>query len=208
MGLLDIFKKGGNEFYLENVKEQNKKYPRTFLIPSQEDIDNIKEGTLVKLVFVMEKALENSCRAEKMWVKVESIHHGTYTGILDNDPYYIMSIKAGAKIMFNSSNIACIYGGESSLNEKLFAIITKRALENRQINWVVRTEDLNNEQDSGWQLFFGDESEDYLDDSKNSTIVLLENVLSFEPLLEETFKSKGHSYEYSERLNKFVEVER
>lgn len=206
MGLLDIFGGNKSEFYLEDVVDLNKQFPRTFLIPVKKEIDNLEIGTLVKLIFVMKKPLKNGCHAERMWAKITNIESGNFTGILENDPYYLKSIRSGDEITFKAENIAAIYVEGIHFNEKLFAIITKRALENRQINWVVRTDDLNNEQDSGWQLFYGDETPEYLDDTSNSAIVSLENVLSFEPLLEAVFSSSGYAYEYSEDDNKFIEV--
>jgi hypothetical protein len=201
-----LFNGNSREYHLEDVVVLSKKSPRTFLIPSIEEIEKIEMGTLVKLIFVMEKALKNGCRAERMWVKVKSIKDGVYTGVVDNDPYYLKTIKSGDIITFRAENIACIYGGNPNFDEKLFAIITKKALENRQINWVVRTDDIDNEQDSGWQLFYGDESPEYLDEPDNASIVSLENILSFEPLLEEVFSSSGLAYEYSQSDNKFIEV--
>lgn len=206
MSILHMFGRNKPEFHLENVIELNKQFPRTFLIPAKKEIDKLEISTLIKLIFIMEKPLKNGCRAERMWVKITSIGNGTFTGILNNDPYYLKSIKCGDEIAFKAENIAAIYVQEPPFNEKLFAIITKKALENRQINWVVRTDDLNNEQDSGWQLFYGDETPEYLDNTSNSAIVSLENVLSFEPLLEAVFCSSGYAYEYSESDNKFVEV--
>lgn len=206
MGFLDVFGRDKQEFYLENIIQKNRQLPRTFLIPTKAEIEKLEKDGLVKLIFVMEKPQENGCRAEKMWVKIINNQNGIFTGILDNEPYYLKSIKSGDIVTFKTENIAGIYGGESSLNEKLLAIITKKALEERQINWVVRTDDLNNDQDSGWQLFYGDESPEYLDDSSNSSIVSLEYILSFEPLLENVFNSYGYAYEYSARANKFVEV--
>lgn len=205
MGILSMFGTNKREFYLENVIEKNIQFSRTFLIPTQEEIDKLEIGNLVKLIFVMEVPQKNGCRAEKMWVKIINIQKGIFTGILDNEPYYLKSIKVGEAITFKAENIAGIYGGKSSINEKLFAIITKKALDRRQINWVVRTDDLNNEQDSGWQLFYGDEDEQYLEDTNNAAIISLEDALSFEPLLESVFGSFGYAFEYSESENKFVE---
>jgi len=200
MGIFSKFCGNNSEFYLEDVIEKNKQFPRTFLIPTQEEIDKLDIGDLIKLVFVMKKPQGNGCRAEKMWVRVTDIQKDKFTGMLDNDPYYLKSIKAGHIITFKAINIACIYGGESSFNEKLYAIITQKALERRQINWVVRMDDLADEQDSGWQLFYGDGSQEYLDDSSNARIV------SLEPLLGSVFNSPGYAYEYSDKDNKFIEV--
>lgn len=194
-----------NEKYiLEDVALINKQYPRTFLIPSQEEIAALCQGMLVKLVFLLEEA-EDECRAERMWVEITERQGDAFSGILTNDPRYIKTIEAGDTISFGSKHIAAIYiTGEAPFDEKQFAIISKRALENRQINQVVRTDDLVNEQDSGWQFFFGDEDGEYLENSDNASIVLLEDVLSFEPLLEKILGEKGDYYEYSEQKNEFV----
>lgn len=206
MKLFDKIIGNKREFHLENVIKQNKLFPRTFQIPTQKDIDELDIGSIVKLIFVMEKPQDNGCRAERMWVKITNKQNGIFTSIVNNQPYYLKSVKCDDIITFKMENIACIYSRKSTLNEKLFAIITKKSLENKQVNWVVRTDDLNNEQDSGWQLFYGDESPEYLDDSNNSALVSLERVLSFEPLLETVFCNFGYAYEYSTSANKFLEV--
>lgn len=46
----------------------------------------------------------------------------------------------------------------------------------------------------------------FLDDYANAKIISLEDVLYFEPLLEDVFSNSGYAYEYSETENKFVEV--
>ncbi|MPQ45053.1 immunity protein Imm33 domain-containing protein [Clostridium tarantellae] len=206
MRFINIFGRNKPEFYLENVIEKNIKFPRTFLIPNQEEIEKLALGNLVKLIFVMKNPQKNGCRAEKIWIKITNNQNGIFTGVLYNDPYYLKSIKFGDIITFKAENITAIYGGAAPFNEKLFAIITQKALNKRQINWVVRTDDLDNEQDSGWQLFYGDESDQYLENSKNAKIISLEQVLDFEPLLESVFSNYGYAYEYSERNNKFIEV--
>lgn len=201
-----IFGRKKAEFFLENVIEKNKELPRTFLIPSQEEIEKLKIGDLVRLFFVMETPHENGCRAERMWLEITHIENGVFTGNLNNQPCYLKSISVGDEITFKAENIACIFGKEAPFNEKLLAIITQKALDERQVNWVVRSEYLNNEKDSGWQLFYGDENEECLKDSKKAKIVSLEQVLSFEPLLESVFSGNGNAYEYSDKSNRFIEV--
>lgn len=205
MGILSILKGSKNEFYLENVRDKNLKFPRTFIVAKKKDVDSLTTGALVKLIFVLNKPTEEGCRAEKMWVRIVEHQNGLFKGILDNDPVFIKTIKCGETISFKAENIASIYGAQSPFNEKLFAIVTKKALEKRQINWIVRSSDPNHEEDSGWQFFYGDESTEYLDKSDNASIILLEEALSFEPLLEEVLGGDGDAYEYSEKLNRFVE---
>lgn len=201
----NIFK-GNSEYYIEDAVKQNKINPRTFLIPSKEEIDNLEVENLVKLIFVMKRPQTNGCRAERMWVKIKFIDNDKFIGVLDNDPYYLKTIKSGDEITFQSNNIASIYSSESTLNEKMFAIITNKALEYRQINWAIRTDEKDSEEDSGWQLFYGGESADYLNDPNNAKIIFLENVLAFEPLLEKAFNSSGNNYKYSIDINDFEEI--
>lgn len=206
MGILNFFKKNKDEYYLENVRELNKKNSRTFLIPTQDEIDKIDIGDTVKLIFVMIEPQKNGCRAERMWVKIIE-NNGTYfTGKLDNEPYYLKTINSGDIINFKPENIAAIYGGQSPFDEDLFAIITKRALDKRQINYVVKSNEIDDIKDSGWQLFYGNEDEAYTDDPSNASVVLLKQVLEFEPLLEDVFGGIGKSYEYSKNDNRFLEL--
>ena len=88
---------------------------------------------------------------------------------------------------------------------QLKAIITLRALENQKIQWALQDSPLN-EEDSGWQLYFGDEDEQYLDNYDNSTLITLENVLLFEPKLAKVFASEHNAYEWDETTKDFVEI--
>jgi len=84
------------------------------------------------------------------------------------------------------------------------AIITKRAVEKKQINWVLK--DIpHNPEDSGWQLFYGNENDDYLNDPLNSIIITLEDVLIFQPQLETVFGSSGVAFDWNSEQQKYVE---
>lgn len=110
MGFLKRLKKKRPEFYLENAIEKNIKFPRTFLIPDQEDIDKLVIGDLVKLIFVMEKTPKEGCKDEKLWVEIISIQDEVLTGIISNEPSYLKSIKVDDEVTFKLENIADIYG--------------------------------------------------------------------------------------------------
>ena len=192
-------------FELEDIVKRNKKDPRHFLIPSSDEIANLKVGDLVRLFFVFRFKTNDGCRAERMWVEISQINGKYFKGYLTNQPCYIKDLKVGDLIEFASDNIATTIFRGKLFDEALKAIITKRALEKREINWVVRDVP-NNEQSSGWQLFYGDENEEYLDNPGNFRIVSLEYVLNFEPLLENVFSSQGNAYEFNNKQNQFVEV--
>jgi hypothetical protein len=66
----------------------------------------------------------------------------------------------------------------------------------------------SSENDSGWQLFYGDETEEYLDEPGNVMSIRLSDVLAFEPRLEEVFGSTaGTALEWDESAIRFTEAE-
>lgn len=195
------------DFTLENTVKEHNNNPRTFRIPDQSEIDALEKGDLVKLIFLMDKPTEDGCMAERMWVNITEHIGDDFKGTLDNTPYFIKSINEGDKISFRAENIATIYGDEMEFDEEKFALISNKALENRQINYICKSDFVENDDDSGWQLFFGDEDDEYCDDSDNISLITLEEVLNFEPLLEDVFSSEWEQFEYSEEQNKFIEVE-
>ncbi len=97
-----------NKYYLENAFELNKEYPNTFEIPSKKEIESLKVNDLVKLIFVEENDNPETM-PERMWVKIIKINKDNFIGILDNDPYYIESVKYGDEIVFKIENIIDIY---------------------------------------------------------------------------------------------------
>lgn len=109
MLLSEMFNKYKREFYLENTVEMNKRFPETFFIPSQDDINESEAGDVVKLIFVLKAPKKVGCCSEKMWVRILNIHNGIFIGALDNEPCYLKSIKHGDIVAFRAENIACIW---------------------------------------------------------------------------------------------------
>lgn len=54
------------------------------------------------------------------------------------------------------------------------------------IGWLYR-EDPDNDQDSGWRVFAGDETEEYLEDAANCVLMPLRELIVSDPALEELF---------------------
>lgn len=94
-----------------------------------------------------------------------------------------------------------------NFNEEDFAIITKKALENKKIRKAVRTDEVAAVDDSGWKLYFGDEDEEYLKDPANAALTTLEAVIAFEPLLADIFGEEGFVYIYDEDEKRFVSAD-
>ena len=74
----------------------------TFWIPSEDEKKKLQVNDIVKLVF-------REIEVERMWVsitKVEEVNGKlTFEGTLDNQPYYLKSIKYQDKVIFNEDHI-------------------------------------------------------------------------------------------------------
>lgn len=192
-------------FHLEDIEASHQANPRTFLRPNDDEIANLKIGEMVRLFFVFNFTTEDGCRAERMWVELTEINNDSCKGYLTNQPAYIKDIQIGDIIDFKKENIATVHISPR-FDESQKAIITPKALEEHRIDWVVRGEDRQHETDSGWQLFFGDESQEYLD-SCSPVLVTLNSVLAFEPRLETVFAGGGTQYEWNETVFDYIKVE-
>lgn len=96
------------QYFLENALKLHEEYTDTFEISSKEEIDSLKINDLVKLIFTEEND-NPEIMPERMWVKITEINEDNFKGILDNDPYYLKSIKCGDEVVFKSENIIDIY---------------------------------------------------------------------------------------------------
>ena len=206
MGLFDLFKDKKKElgFSLENVQVEHQKNPRHFLIPSQEEINQLKLGDQVRLIFVLDTVLENGCRAERMWVELTEICDEKFKGRLTNQPAFITSIQLGDELDFAQEHIASLMVLPLNLDTQKGAMITKDCFLRREINWAIHDEP-HHPQDSGWQFFTGYESQEDLDDPSKITIISLEDALEMEPLLETVLDKNGEAYVYQAEQNAFVE---
>ena len=57
-----------------NAQNMHLKNPKTFEVPSEEDLDNIKQGDTVKV----------SVGGERFWTTVTEVEEGEITAIVDN----------------------------------------------------------------------------------------------------------------------------
>ena len=83
-----------------NAKEMHEKNPDSFEIPSKEELDNLKEGDLVKIC--------NGC--ERFFVKVSKIlSDGNMNGIVDNHLIFETEYGFRDSVQFHRDNIYTIY---------------------------------------------------------------------------------------------------
>jgi hypothetical protein len=185
------------------MNEQN---PRNYIVPSNEEIETIKIGDLVKIIFKVDKSINNRFKDERIWVRVVDIEEGKFMGQLEEDVSQIERLRKGDVVSFEANNITTIKTKrKETVDESKSVAITNKAIQYRQINWVVKTTPLDR-QDSGWQLFYGDEEYEYLNNPSNMKTITIKEVLDFEPLLENIFISRFDSAEYNSKVNKFMEI--
>jgi hypothetical protein len=192
-------------YFLQDVSLNARQNPRHFTVLTDEEIRALKVGEMVRLFFGFYFKADDGCQCERMWVEISEIDGEGFKGYLTNIPVYITDLVPGDLISFEKQHIASIILPPWKDGEKM-AIITLRALEAREVNWLLRVEPGADLRDSGWQLFHGDEDDVYMENSGNATIIPLEQVLEFEPLLESAFQSGHNAFEWSQAEQRFVEV--
>ncbi|HBZ09551.1 MAG TPA: DUF2185 domain-containing protein [Bacillus bacterium] len=160
------------EWSLEDI-EKASQINSSFYIPTLKERKSQKKGDLVRLHFLITSPSEDSPRAERMWVEItdKKFLGNKFVGVLTNQPVYINSLNAGDIIEFEPKHIARIMIKRNDprrleIGEKV-ALVSKKCLEkDGVVRWMYR-EQPEGEEDSGWRLFNGDESEDY---NSNTTI--------------------------------------
>jgi hypothetical protein len=85
---------------LRSGVKQNRSYPTSFWIPSEEDKNEIGPGDVVKLMFE-----QSDGWGERMWVLVEKVGRRRMVGSLANDPVGFPRLHFGHKIKFRREHI-------------------------------------------------------------------------------------------------------
>lgn len=70
-------------YELVNALQMHNQHPETFEIPDLSEIQSLKVGDFVKLIFTQDG------HSERMWVQIKSIDNQKYLGRLDNIPILI-----------------------------------------------------------------------------------------------------------------------
>ena len=179
-------------WHLDDAKALAERNPYTFYKPSSAAVALLRPGNIVKLIFALAANDAQTPTAERMWVRIDRIEGECFVGSLDNDPDYIADLKHGDVIQFDSRHIiqtniddpvpdpTAPYWARCFVSNRVFK-------DGMRVGYLYRNRP-DHEEDSGWRIAAGDESEEYMDDPKNSTYVSLGAVLgkddSFVKLLE------------------------
>lgn len=194
---------------LSDAQKLADEYPYTFHKPSPQAVALLRLGDEVKLIFDFESSDPEAPKAERMWVEITEISERKFKGVLDNDPVYISDLKCGDPVSFEEKHITQLSIDDpvpSKIGKYLpRCFVTHRVLyEGAAIGYLYR-EEPDTEEDSGWRIMCGDETEEYMDSSDNISFVSLGAVLREDDrivdLLDEPI---GSIFEYDEAEGSFV----
>ncbi|PMR68286.1 immunity protein Imm33 domain-containing protein [Halomonas heilongjiangensis] len=195
---------------LEDAQKIADEFPYTFYKPSKEVVSNLQPGNQAKLIFQFESDDPEAPRAERMWVEIAEVTEHGLRGFLDNQPVYIKDLHHRDPVEFQECHIidTDLDDPVPSITEKYIkrCFVTNNILyEGQSVGYLYR-EEPDYDDDSGWRFTTGTETDEYMDDSNNSSYVSLGAVLciddSFIQLLE---REPGVAFVKDEGGN-FVEV--
>jgi hypothetical protein len=198
---------------LEDAQQLSEKYPYTFYMPSSVVVGKLVPGDHVKLIFLFDSDDSKAPRAERMWVTIDSVEATTYIGTLDNEPRYIADLEIGETIVFEERHII-----DTDRNDPVPSIVdkyakrcfvTRRVLYDGEPAGYLYREEPDEDEDSGWRITAGDESQAYMDDSSNIAVVSLGAVLREDDSIVKLLDAPvGTAYVLSPETGDFEEAER
>jgi hypothetical protein len=183
------------DWELEDVEATAAANARSFFVPSLKNRQSKEVGDSVRLHFVLLADGKGLPRAERMWVEITGVGPsiGTYKGILTNAPAYIRSIRLGDTVEFEARHIAQILIKHDHPEwlpcGELSALVSAMVLDDNQAVRFAYREEADDEQDSGWRLFSGQESDKYTDDAKHIRTCNVYWLVDFDPTLKEILRA-------------------
>ena len=198
---------------LENVVEAARLNPRSFFIPSEDERLSMRPGDSVRLHFLLGNPKSDEPRAERMWVTIVDSKGDPprYRGSLQNQPQYVSGLEPGHEIQFGPEHIARILIEESdplwfAASEKRAAVSAAVFEPDECVRWMYR-ETPDRDQDSGWRLYTGTESTEYLERASNIRICNVGWLTDFDPTLLPAIRAEiGAAFERSSIKDNWKEV--
>ncbi|MES2205530.1 MAG: DUF2185 domain-containing protein [Pseudomonadota bacterium] len=168
-------------WHLEDAQKLAEQYPYTFHKPSKQVIFQLEVGSLVKLIFKFESNDPEAPSAERMWVQIIEVTKTGFRGLLDNEPIHIKDLYYQDHIEFQECHII-----DTDLDDPVPSIVNKYLkrcfvtnnilYEGQAVGYLYR-EESDNKDDSGWRFTTSHETDEYMNDSNNSSYVSLGAVL-------------------------------
>jgi len=203
-------------WYLEDVVGRARDHPDQFFIPSERERRACAVGDLVRLHFVLRNPSAEGPRTERMWVEVvERLGKDasvTYKGVLTNQPANIGGLAIGTVIEFLPIHIAQTIVPKShpdwlEVGEKA-ALVSERVLEKGCKARFVYREAPDHDEDSGWRLFRGDETQEYVNEEANIRRCNVGWLVNRDPTLRPVFRNEvGSAFERENEDDNWTRVE-
>lgn len=154
----------------------------TFYKPSKQAVELLSVGDEVKLIFERVSGDKDGKTAERMWVKVTLIDEGAFEGTLANDPVVVDDLSFGDRVRFEEKHIIQVsiedpVPDPTEKYRKRCFVTSKIMDEGMPIRYLYR-ERPDQEDDSGWRILAGDETDEYMEGKGNIQYVSLGAVLS------------------------------
>ena len=185
-----------SEWFLADVEKAAETDPDSFFIPSEKERQNQVVGKLVQLHFMLSNPSEKEPRAERMWVTISKVlpSKNGYEGVLENQPRYIKGLNAGDIIKFRPRHIGQVIVPRNDprwldIGDRV-ALVSKLVFEGDKTIRFMYRERPDNEKDSGWRLFSGNETDEYNSDAENIRLCNISWLVDWDPSLLEIFKNK------------------
>jgi hypothetical protein len=105
--LFDLWRRLFGRFTLDDPRPIAKEAPYTFHLPLDAELEAIRPGDFVKLMFRGAPA-GREWAVERMWVIVTAVSPKGLSGVLDNDPSDMPQLKAGTKINFERHHVISV----------------------------------------------------------------------------------------------------
>ena len=194
------------QWTLENIVKTAAKNPESFFIPNELERRSQKVGAMVRLHFTILKRKDTDPHAERMWVEIfQSMEKNrTYKGYLTNQPAIIKGLKIGDTVEFGPEHIAQTIIKQNDPRwidsaEKNAILSEMVRSKGKPIRFMYR-EAPDNEEDSGWRMFSGEEDDEYANNASNMKLVNVGYLLDKDPTLLQPLKSKADvAFERTER---------
>lgn len=198
-------------WWLDDAYAIAEQAPYSFWIPSRSVVGQLKPGNQVKLIFCFDSEDPQTPRAERMWVDVDDISDGAFTGSLDNEPLYMTQLSLGDTVPFEARHIIDTDIEDPSARdfERYFkrCFVTHRILEDGEKPRYVYRESPDRDDDSGWRFLAGDESDEYMDDASNSSYIAVGKILNLDRSLVEIFDEPVGRWSWNESTASWQRIE-
>jgi hypothetical protein len=199
-----------DKWWLADTDERKRAAPYTFYQPPRELVSRLAVGDGVKLIFEFDSDDNEAPGAERMWVMITEVKDGRFAGQLENTPRFIKGLSQGALVTFESRHIANTTLDEDDGLEPFAnrCLVSRKVLDEGQPVGYLYREEPDMEEDSGWRIFAGDESDEYLENSDNIEFVSLGAVLNRDDSFLHLLGAPAESFfARDEETGEFVQLE-